>query len=143
MVSRIVGVSPTRGSLAIVGDRQHSGGVCKRWECLGAQLNLLEIVSWKDQSFSSCHIHDSFRFSVGFWNVALYPGWIGVYVSCSFAVIALFCRVVSSLCCCCHFPMMPQAADPALAVKRVIKDQSCESEGKHVVSCWNMLVWTV
>ena len=31
------------------------------------------------------------------------------------------------------FPMMTQAADPALAVKRVIKDQSCESEGKHVV----------
>ena len=28
--------------------------------------------------------------------------------------------------------MMAQAADPALAVKRVIKGQSCESEGKHV-----------
>ena len=30
--------------------------------------------------------------------------------------------------------MMTQAANPALAMKRVIKDQSCESEGKHVVS---------
>ena len=30
------------------------------------------------------------------------------------------------------FPMMTQAADPALAMKRVIQDQSCESEGKHV-----------
>ena len=82
------------------------------------------------------HSCKSSDFSFWFWNVALYPGWIGVcvgalypgwigvYVSCNFVVIALFCRVVSSLCCCCHFPMMIQAADLALAVKRVIKDQS-------------------
>ena len=40
--------------------------------------------------------------------------------------------VVSFVCYCCHFPVMTQAADPTLAMKRVIKDQSCESEGKHV-----------
>ena len=47
-------------------------------------------------------------------------------------VTTLFCCFVLSFCCCCHFPMMTQAADPTLAMKRVIKDQSCESEGKHV-----------
>ena len=29
--------------------------------------------------------------------------------------------------------MMTQTADPTLAMKRVMKDQSYESEGKHVV----------
>ena len=32
---------------------------------------------------------------IGVYVGALYPGWIGVYVSCSFAVIALFCRCVA------------------------------------------------
>ena len=32
------------------------------------------------------------------------------------------------------FPMMMQAADPALAVKRVMKDLSCESEGNMLHS---------
>ena len=105
---------------------------------LGRAAESSWIVSWKDQSFSACSIHVSFfgDFSFCFWNVALYPGWmgayvgalypgwIGVYVSCNLAVIALFCRVVSSLCCCCDFPMMTQAADLALAVKRAIKNQS-------------------
>ena len=38
---------------------------------------------------------------------------------------------------------MTQAADQALAVKRVIKDQSCESEGKHVVSLLEHVVSVV
>ena len=45
--------------------------------------------------------------------------------------------------CCCVavaiFPMMTQAADPTLAVKRVMKDRSCESEGNMLYLCWNML----
>ena len=53
--------------------------------------------------------------------------------------VVLFCHCVAVA----IFPMMTQAADPALAVKRVIKDQSCESEGNMLYLCWNMLFWTV
>ena len=49
--------------------------------------------------------------------------------------VVLFCHCVAVA----IFPMMTQAADPALAVKRVIKDQSCESEGNMLYLCWNML----
>ena len=41
----------------------------------------------------------------------------------------LFCRYVAVA----IFPVMTQEAYLALAMKRVIKDQSCESEGEHVV----------
>ena len=67
------------------------------------------------------------------------PGWIRVCVSCRSDVIelvfvVLFCRCVAVA----IFPMMTQAADPALAVKRVMKDRSCESEGNMLHLCWNM-----
>ena len=53
--------------------------------------------------------------------------------ACKFRSDCFVCRVVLSFVCyCCHFPVMTQTADPTLAMKRVIKDQSCESEGKHV-----------
>ena len=63
--------------------------------------SFLVIVSWKDRSWQSCSIHESFQC---FGDVTLYPGWIRVCVSCRSDVIELFCRVVLSLCCCCHFP---------------------------------------
>ena len=78
--SRIVGLSPTRGSLAIVVDCQHLWRSLEKVGMLGSAAESAWIGSWKDQSFSSCSIHVSFRNLVLFWNVALYPGWIGVYV---------------------------------------------------------------
>ena len=51
--------------------------------------------------------------------------------------VVLFCRFVAVA----IFPMMTQAADPALAMKRVRKDRSCESEGNMLHLCWNMLFW--
>ena len=46
---------------------------------LGSAAESAWIVSWKDQSFSSCRIHVSFRNLVCvFCEDALYPGWIGV-----------------------------------------------------------------
>ena len=83
-----------------------------------------------------------FRFCFG--NVTLCPGGIRVYVSCRSDVIELVlscCFVVALLLP--FFPMMTQAADPALAVKRVMKDRTCESEGNMLHLCWNMLLWTV
>ena len=59
--SRIVGLSPTRGSLAIVVDCQHLWRSLKKMGMLGSAAESAWIVSWKDQSFSSCRIHVSFR----------------------------------------------------------------------------------
>ena len=65
----------------------------------------------------------------------LYPGRIRICVSCCLDAIVLFCRCVAVA----IFPMMTQTADPALAMKRVRKDRSCESEGNMLHLCWNML----
>ena len=60
--SRIAGLWPTRGSLAIVVDCQHRWRSLEKVRILGSAAESLWIVSWKDQSFPSCRIH------VSFWN---------------------------------------------------------------------------
>ena len=68
--SRIVGLSPTRGSLAIVVDCQHLWRSLEKVGMLGSAAASAWMVSWKDQSLSSCYIHVSFRNLVcGFVNV--------------------------------------------------------------------------
>ena len=49
--SRIVGLSPTRGSLAIVVDCQHLWRSLKKVGCLGVQLNLLGLCLGKTNRF--------------------------------------------------------------------------------------------
>ena len=59
--SRIVGLSPTRGSLAIVVDCQHLWRSLEKVGMLGSAAESAWIVSWKDQSLLPCYIHVSFR----------------------------------------------------------------------------------
>ena len=51
MVSRIVDVSSTRGSLAIVVDSEHVLEVSAKGGCLGAQLNLFGLCLGKTNRF--------------------------------------------------------------------------------------------
>ena len=59
--SRIVDLLSTRGSLAIVVDCLHLWRSLEKVWMLGSAAESAWIVSWKDQSFSSCRIHVSFR----------------------------------------------------------------------------------
>ena len=83
------------------------------WTNLGRHVTFIRVFRW-------------------FCDDKIYPGWIRFCVAC---ILIWLCFRVESFCFCVHaaiFPMMTWA-DLILAVKRIIKDLSTESEGKHAM----------